>query len=72
MLQTTAQTRETRPEVKSLRDISPRQWKSGIAAWLGWLFDGLDMHLYTLVAASFVALLLNVQPGDPQQKTYSA
>ncbi|HEX7859291.1 MAG TPA: MFS transporter [Verrucomicrobiae bacterium] len=72
MLQTTAQTPETRPEVKSLRDVSPRQWKSGIAAWLGWLFDGLDMHLYTLVAASFVALLLNVQPGDPEQKTYSA
>ena len=30
--------------------VSPQQWKSGIAAWLGWLFDGLDMHLYTLVA----------------------
>ena len=37
-------------EVRSLRDLSPQQWKSGIAAWLGWLFDGLDMHLYTLVA----------------------
>ena len=35
-------------------DLSPQQWKSGIAAWLGWLFDGLDMHLYTLVAAPFV------------------
>jgi MFS family permease len=32
--------------------------KSGIAAWLGWMFDGLDMHLYTLVAVPFVALLL--------------
>ena len=30
----------------------------GIAAWLGWLFDGLDMHLYTLVATPFVAELL--------------
>lgn len=59
-------------EVKTLRDVSPRQWKSGIAAWLGWLFDGLDMHLYTLVAASFVALLVNVPVGDPQAKTYSA
>ena len=39
---------------------SPHQWKSGIAAWLGWLFDGLDMHLYTLVAAPFVAELLGV------------
>jgi MFS family permease len=41
-----------------LRELSPQQWKSGIAAWLGWLFDGLDMHLYGLVAAPFVALLL--------------
>ena len=45
-------------EVRSLRDLSPQQWKSGIAAWLGWLFDGLDMHLYTLVALPFVAELL--------------
>jgi MFS family permease len=41
-----------------LRDLSPQQWKSGAAAWLGWLFDGLDMHLYVLVAAPFVAELL--------------
>src|SRR5437899_9514334 len=33
-------------EVKSLRDLSPQQWRSGTAAWLGWTFDGLDMHLY--------------------------
>lgn len=46
-------------EVRSLRDLSPSQWKSGIAAWLGWLFDGLDMHIYTLVATAFVAILLN-------------
>ena len=44
----------------ALRDLSPHQWKSGIAAWLGWLFDGLDMHLYVLVAAPFVAELLGV------------
>ncbi|MDB6071708.1 MAG: nanT 1 [Verrucomicrobiales bacterium] len=42
----------------SLRDLSPSQWKTGIAAWLGWLFDGLDLHLYTLVATAFVAVLL--------------
>ncbi len=42
-------------QVTRLADISSTQWKSGIAAWLGWLFDGLDMHLYTLVATSFVA-----------------
>lgn len=48
-----------------LRDITSHQWKSGIAAWLGWLFDGLDMHLYTLVATPFVAqLLLRDQRAD--------
>jgi MFS family permease len=49
-----------RQEATRLRDISPQQWRSGIAAWLGWLFDGLDMHLYTVVATPFVALLLGV------------
>jgi MFS family permease len=44
----------------SLRDLSAQQWRSGIAAWLGWLFDGLDMHLYVLVAAPFVAELIGV------------
>jgi len=44
-------------EAGHLRELSPQQWKSGIAAWLGWLFDGLDMHLYTLVAAQFVMQL---------------
>jgi MFS family permease len=46
------------PEASRLRDLSPQQWKSGIAAWLGWLFDGLDMHLYTIVAAPFVMQLV--------------
>jgi MFS family permease len=48
-----------RADVAHLRDLSSTQWKSGIAAWLGWLFDGLDMHLYTLVALPFVAELLS-------------
>jgi MFS family permease len=56
-----------------LRDLSPEQWKSGIAAWLGWLFDGLDMHLYVLVAAPFVAELLGVaSEKDPQVGYYSS
>lgn len=56
-----------------MRDLSPQQWKSGIAAWLGWLFDGLDMHLYTLVAPLFVAqLLLVASPADPLVKRYSS
>src|SRR5437667_5654638 len=46
------------PDVARLRDLSAQQWKSGAAAWLGWMFDGLDMHLYVLVAAPFVAELL--------------
>ncbi len=46
-------------EITTLRSLSAQQWKSGIAAWLGWLFDGLDMHLYTLVATAFVAILIN-------------
>jgi len=60
-------------EVTRLRDLSPQQWKSGIAAWLGWLFDGLDMHLYVLVAAPFVAeLLLVTDSKDPQVGYYSS
>src|SRR3982751_5816790 len=46
------------PEVTHVRQVSREQWRSGIAAWLGWTFDGLDMHLYTLVATPFVAQLL--------------
>src|SRR5690242_5488966 len=54
------------PAVQTIRDLSPQQWRSGIAAWLGWLFDGLDMHLYTLVYAQFVAELLHVSStADP-------
>jgi MFS family permease len=56
----------TRGEIRSLRDLSPYQWKSGVAAWLGWLFDGLDMHLYVLVAAPFVAELIGV--GDTRNE----
>ncbi len=46
-------------EARGLRQISSAQWRSGLAAWLGWTFDGLDMHLYTLVAAPFVAQLIS-------------
>jgi MFS family permease len=72
MLQTVAST-DTPPRERQLPGgLSPQQWKSGIAAWLGWLFDGLDMHLYTLVAAGFVASLVHVPVGDPAAKTRSA
>ena len=62
----------TPAEVARLRDLSPVQWKSGIAAWLGWLFDGLDMSLYTLVAVPFVAELLDVEKRDPSVGYYSS
>ncbi len=53
-------------DVAHVRDLSAQQWKSGIAAWLGWLFDGLDMHLYVLVATPFVAALLGgIDQKDP-------
>jgi MFS family permease len=56
-----------------LRDISPLQWKSGIAAWLGWFFDGLELHLYTLVATPLVIQLLHAtSSADPAVKEKSA
>jgi MFS family permease len=56
-----------------LGEISSRQWKSGTAAWLGWLFDGLEIHLYTLVATPLVVRLLGgVDSADPAIKEKSA
>src|SRR3984885_14563000 len=61
------------PDVRRLRDLSPQQWKSGIAAWLGWLFDGLDMHIYVLVAAPFVTELLHADSAkDPSVGYHSS
>lgn len=60
-------------EIATLGSLSPQQWRSGIAAWLGWAFDGLDMHLYTLVAAPFVAELLNAAATtDPRVGHYGS
>ncbi len=60
-------------EVTHVRQISREQWRSGLAAWLGWTFDGLDMHLYTLVAAPFVAQLLGAaSTKDPRVGDYSS
>jgi MFS family permease len=59
--------------VERLQDLTPEQWKSGAAAWLSWLFDGLDMHLYVLVAAPFVAELLGAASArDPAVGYYSS
>ena len=56
-------------EATRLGELTSRQWKSGIAAWLGWLFDGLELHLYTLVAAPLVMQLLHAtSSADPAVK----
>jgi MFS family permease len=61
-------------EATRLSELTPQQWKSGTAAWLGWLFDGLDMHLYTLVATPVVAQLIaatsNADPGVKEKTAY--
>src|SRR3954471_19794140 len=63
----------SKSEARSLKELSPQQWRSGIAAWLGWMFDGLDMHLYTLVAAPFVMELVRAASvSDASVKTHSA
>jgi MFS family permease len=60
-------------DVTHLRQLSRQQWRSGIAAWLGWTFDGLDMHLYTLIAAPFVAQLLGAaSTTDPAVGRYGS
>src|SRR3954471_14416992 len=56
-------------ERQTFRALSGTQKKSGLAAWLGWMFDGLDMHLYTLVALPFVAELLRVSPSAQEAST---
>ena len=69
----TPKSSESGGEATRLRDLSPRQWNAGIAAWMGWLFDGLDMHLYVLVAAPFVSELLGVaSEKDPLVGYYSS
>lgn len=61
------------PEAVHLRDLSAHQWKSGIAAWLGWLFDGLDIQLYVLVATPFVVELVGAKDqNDPRVSYYSS
>ncbi|HWB02415.1 MAG TPA: MFS transporter [Verrucomicrobiales bacterium] len=46
--------------VQAWKSLNPPQRRAGIAGWLGWMFDGLDMHLYTLVAKPYVAALLGL------------
>jgi len=53
--------RDAPAEATKLSELTTHQKKSGFAAWLGWFFDGLDLHLYTIVATVFVAKLLSAQ-----------
>jgi predicted MFS family arabinose efflux permease len=57
------------PDTSQSARVTPQQIKSGLAAWLGWMFDGLDMHLYTLVALPFVAELLRTSPSAQDTST---
>lgn len=60
-------------EATRLRELSLLQWKSGAAAWLGWMFDGLELHLYTLVATPLVVQLLGVaSSAHPEVKEKAA
>src|SRR5580765_1793355 len=60
-------------EAATLGQLSRQQWRSGIAAWLGWTFDGLDMHLYTLVSAPFVMELVRASTvSDQSVKLHSS
>jgi MFS family permease len=56
-------------EPETYADLTTQQKKSGLAAWLGWMFDGLDMHLYTLVALPFVAELMRTVQTNREVST---
>ncbi|GBL42928.1 MFS transporter [Verrucomicrobiota bacterium] len=63
---------DTPAEATRLSELSSHQKKSGFAAWLGWFFDGLDLHLYTLVATVFVAELLMTREAHPDVARYGS
>ncbi len=52
--------------------LTPAQRKAGMAAWLGWLFDGMEGFLYVLVAAPFVGQLMHKNPQSPTVAHHSA
>jgi MFS family permease len=72
--QATAVTQSNKHTATAVRTtVSKDQLRSGLAAWLGWTFDGLELHIYTLVAAPFVAQLLGgLATTDPKVGHYSA
>ena len=64
--------RDAPAEATKLSELTTHQKKSGFAAWLGWFFDGLDLHLYTMVWMVFVAELLMVKQDDPNVLLYGS
>jgi MFS family permease len=64
--------REPPAEPTKWSELSSHQKKSGFAAWLGWFFDGLDLHLYTMVWMVFVAELLMVKQDNPEVPLYGS
>ncbi|MES1227195.1 MAG: MFS transporter, partial [Armatimonadota bacterium] len=52
--------------------ISSETKKGYIAAWLGWMFDGLDSVLYTIVAVPFVTQLMGKGANIADVKSHAA
>ncbi len=63
---------DDRATPETFRSLTAVQKRCGIAAWLGWLFDGLDSYLYVLVAAPFVAMLMHTTEKDPTVGTHAS
>lgn len=51
--------------------LSTTQSKGYIAAWLGWMFDGMDGVMYTLVAIPFVTQLMGLKSVNPSVQANS-
>lgn len=57
---------ETSPPAAGTSSLNGTQIKALLAAFLGWLFDGLDGYLYVLVALRFVGQLVGQAPTHPE------
>ena len=53
-------TSAAKADATRLSQTTPYKWTTGIAAWLGWLFDGLELHIYTLIAGPRMLMLMAV------------
>ena len=52
--------------------VTSVQKKALLAAWLGWMFDGLDGYLYVMVAGPFVTHLLGKTKPDAEVASKAA